>query len=944
MATLQKKVHYAANERLDLNDKLADIDLVDDTIHEYVKNIALSGDVDGRVFFGWRTTTTTGPDVGFTIAAEPALAVSRDGKIMLRDGATALTRALVANSINYIYAHYTENDSDSDNRRFFTPPTGPEYTASTATRITRTASLYSTTKPYGAGTPSYSDFDASANIGGIIRQLIPLYAIAVNAGDTVTSVTDFRPMFSFINAGAGSNVYEANVADAPHNFSPTDLATLGITDIRKGFVALADRLKNLKQTSTWYADNFNNVVLSGSIFNTVDNALTTWYGGTSGNGGNITLFGGTHATLANKAYYNAVDHTWRSQNGVTTYGRMEGTGLNMFLGNIYRNVTNSSLTLDGGTLGFGAALDLYGGTHGTTPNRARNRAIEHLWTDTGGTEWARLTANGLALGVTTTKDGAVSYAKFATSLTGTAGSGTLPANTSYWSQGAYATGSVDSIYNRWQMSVNESADFGSYLNQRRDAGGLGWTHIGHRSAGVDTDCITISKNWDSIVALNWTYGTGPALNRGILMSNHTTDGLLFDILNTGADYAYTTVQSNIYYDVGWKARSLRSGGSMLVMGRFLGAGAGSEGYVGLAVSTNAAAGITPGAALNLITPFGAYKNGSVGIGNNAGDGASVPNTGLLVDTSSGLGLDAMFGNVIATGRAAGRIYSNDSVCVGLSANIYYDGATNRRVKAGGGGEIDIYHGITDGVNAGSIVFNTWINGAADSSITGLERMRIKGNTGFVGIGTDAPLTRMHAAESTAGAPVYPMVISNSAVKTLNNAVALGFLTSSTSALGTGADAQVYVNSRGGASNTSIMRFDVRDDTNTLVPIALMTGANSVGYPLTSGGIIPVALSGIYDLGYPTLFWKNAYALQFVVNYTGTIGKMYWSNPNVVISTNTATPTTLFVGNNRIVLPALNVVIGSLAEDAIATAGAMYFNTSTSGIFRYCKNGTSFVSF
>jgi hypothetical protein len=54
------------------------------------------------------------------------------------------------------------------------------------------------------------------------------------------------------------------------------------------------------------------------IYHNYDTRAITFFGGTSGNGANIELYGGAHASLANYAYYDADLHTFRRQSAATT--------------------------------------------------------------------------------------------------------------------------------------------------------------------------------------------------------------------------------------------------------------------------------------------------------------------------------------------------------------------------------------------------------------------------------------------------------------------------------------------------------------------------------------------------------------------------------------------------------------------------------------------------
>lgn len=346
---ITQKVKYSADERLDLNDKLAEDSLLDTTLYEWIRALIEDNSADGRVIFGWKTSTVVGPNGGFTIAAAPGLAFSRDGAMAVMDGGSTKSVALTTNAINYIHAHFDEADSDSDDRRFINPPSTEE-TQTTDTRITRTAGIHKTTTAYGGGTPSFSGFAASAVIGGNTRQLVPLYAVAVDGGDNITGVFDYRPLFAMSPGDDTDNLYgspSGEVPDFPHDFSPADAPTLGIVGIRSALVAIADRLQQVKGTTNWYDDGFTNIIVNGAgggVYKSVNDDVLTLSGGSAlTNGANIELYGGTHATLANQAFYDASKHTFRSQDGTTGSVVMDPGSAT----SIYRNVGSAlSHTMD----------------------------------------------------------------------------------------------------------------------------------------------------------------------------------------------------------------------------------------------------------------------------------------------------------------------------------------------------------------------------------------------------------------------------------------------------------------------------------------------------------------------------------------------------------------------------------------------------------------------
>jgi hypothetical protein len=69
-----------------------------------------------------------------------------------------------------------------------------------------------------------------------------------------------------------------------------------------------------------------NLICGTEIYRTANNSFLALTGGNAaGAGANIELYGGTHATLANDAVYDATEHSFRTQDGVTTYLSMTAT-------------------------------------------------------------------------------------------------------------------------------------------------------------------------------------------------------------------------------------------------------------------------------------------------------------------------------------------------------------------------------------------------------------------------------------------------------------------------------------------------------------------------------------------------------------------------------------------------------------------------------------------
>lgn len=249
--SLTKRVNYEPSERLDLNDKLAEDTLLDETLGQHYQGL-ISQSPDGRIFKGW-TTTTSYPETntGFNIPSEEGFAIDRAGNVLIRDGASGFLVPLASDSVNYIYAHYEEETSDTDQRRKY--ELGAEAAVTLDTRVTRTTEIHTTTTPYGA--IDFVNFAKTALISGTTRELIPLYAVVVDNLNEIELIEDWRPMWAPGIEAATPNKYQSEEADFPHSFVISDAPTISITDVRTALVAITDRLKQLKGTTTWWEDN-----------------------------------------------------------------------------------------------------------------------------------------------------------------------------------------------------------------------------------------------------------------------------------------------------------------------------------------------------------------------------------------------------------------------------------------------------------------------------------------------------------------------------------------------------------------------------------------------------------------------------------------------------------------------------------------------------------------
>tara|TARA_R110002073_G_scaffold324239_2_gene502049 strand:+ start:788 stop:1861 length:1074 start_codon:yes stop_codon:yes gene_type:complete len=103
--------------------------------------------------------------------------------------------------------------------------------------------------------------------------------------------------------------------------------------------------------------------VAGNITNTNDTGHTSIYGGTQGNGANIELYSGSHATAANKAYYDATEHNFRQRSG-TQLMQLDSAG-KLLLGTTTPPTSVSHSIFCTGRLG---SLNTYGQTSASSAN------------------------------------------------------------------------------------------------------------------------------------------------------------------------------------------------------------------------------------------------------------------------------------------------------------------------------------------------------------------------------------------------------------------------------------------------------------------------------------------------------------------------------------------------------------------------------------------------
>lgn len=89
-----------------------------------------------------------------------------------------------------------------------------------------------------------------------------------------------------------------------------------------------DRFSIIESTGVTGGISTNGTTISKNVAN---QGLVISGGNTAGNGANIELYGGSHATDANRAFYDAALHTFRAQSGVPSFFDVDATQFRTFV-------------------------------------------------------------------------------------------------------------------------------------------------------------------------------------------------------------------------------------------------------------------------------------------------------------------------------------------------------------------------------------------------------------------------------------------------------------------------------------------------------------------------------------------------------------------------------------------------------------------------------------
>lgn len=234
---------------------------------------------------------------------------------------------------------------------------------------------YDKTKPAGADALQDSDADLRGNFDALQDALAREHTFPGTYGSTAgkhaaITATSLAASANITTSAGKVGIGTASPSTELHLEGTAPVITVDSTNAASGLrinvLSLdgdADTAFRIQDTGTdiftLYRDgdvdvegsNFRMAGSSATIYRDIATSLLTIAGGSSGaNGANIALYGGSHATLANNAYYDADQHVFRSQDAGTEYGRFDENGA-LGIG-IANPATTSILDLTSTTKGF----------------------------------------------------------------------------------------------------------------------------------------------------------------------------------------------------------------------------------------------------------------------------------------------------------------------------------------------------------------------------------------------------------------------------------------------------------------------------------------------------------------------------------------------------------------------------------------------------------------
>jgi hypothetical protein len=147
-----------------------------------------------------------------------------------------------------------------------------------------------------------------------LNNLLDLATFSQTATDSVSTFVNSSGQIAVLDGGiatvklASGAVTETKVLDG--SITTAKLASGAVTETKvlDGSITPA---KLSTGAPSW--DASSHLIVAGNVTGDSDTGSTSIYGGTQGNGANIELYGGSHASRANHAYYDADVHKFRLQ-------------------------------------------------------------------------------------------------------------------------------------------------------------------------------------------------------------------------------------------------------------------------------------------------------------------------------------------------------------------------------------------------------------------------------------------------------------------------------------------------------------------------------------------------------------------------------------------------------------------------------------------------------
>lgn len=261
MSTSQLKFPFVSEnlQRWDAADQSLLTDYTSALVRECLKDVAV-GDALGRVFKGFQPVVNV-PSKTVTLSGE-GVAVDKDGNLLVATSSFSeipSLAGLAANKQFYVFAYAkpvidTVNKAD---RKIWNTGTSTETQSSVPVFKNSVVKVvvsdaYTITPNNVSGCPvSYVDpFD------GLSYTTLPLASFNTDGSSGITAFRDIRKMFAIDgNAVAGVTGLETEL---PHNFTPADPKTQGVTSVRMAIRSLASVISKIigndVEENVWYND------------------------------------------------------------------------------------------------------------------------------------------------------------------------------------------------------------------------------------------------------------------------------------------------------------------------------------------------------------------------------------------------------------------------------------------------------------------------------------------------------------------------------------------------------------------------------------------------------------------------------------------------------------------------------------------------------------------